>query len=91
MEPAHHVTRILHDEHVAALGMLDRLAGLLAQAGHETPPAADAPGVSATLPPQPISDRFPQTEFGTFLKKSRPCHHRNYSALRETFLAQTSK
>jgi len=49
MEPAHHVTRILHDEHVAALGMLSQLAGLLTQTGHQTPPAADAPGLSATL------------------------------------------
>jgi iron-sulfur cluster repair protein YtfE (RIC family) len=49
MEPTHHVTRILHDEHVAALGMLSRLAGLLAQTGHETPPAADVPGLSTTL------------------------------------------
>jgi hemerythrin-like domain-containing protein len=49
MEPTSHVTRILHDEHVAALGMLDRLAGLLTRTGHETPPAADAPGVAATL------------------------------------------
>jgi iron-sulfur cluster repair protein YtfE (RIC family) len=49
MEPARHVTRILHDEHVAALGMLNQLAGLLAETGRDTPPAADAPGLSATL------------------------------------------
>jgi len=49
MEPARHVTRILHDEHVAALGMLNKLAGLLADSGREAPPAADAPALRTTL------------------------------------------
>ncbi len=42
MYPLHHdVLKMLHEEHLATLGLLDRLDGLLRRLGADTPPAAD--------------------------------------------------
>ena len=56
MEPARHVTRILHDEHVAALGMLNQLAGLLTRTGHEAPPNWSGSGSFAGTEDLPVEN-----------------------------------
>ncbi|MCP4329640.1 MAG: hemerythrin domain-containing protein [Alphaproteobacteria bacterium] len=49
MEPTHQITRILHDEHVASLTLLNKLDDLLARSGPRKAPSRDEAGIGPTL------------------------------------------
>jgi len=49
MEPSRQTTRILHDEHVATLSLLNRLDAMLADAGPKRPPDVAGAGLAPLL------------------------------------------